>query len=293
MEFDDIVSELRDEYKHIEMILITSPTERCGVTLVQRMFNAGHHSIIYGENYFVLFKMPVLFTERAKAFSRRCEIVSSTLNEFMSGARGIDASALQPNYASYIKERLRLFYKMLEFYQTESRTLGFAHWGFKCPLPKDIPIAPVFQLLPHRKFVVVDRDLRDVAKSLHSRWPAEYSDADAYRRLAQRWFVNRATLQRWTRVEREGTDRFLYINYEQWMENPGAVADALENTFNIPISRDEIKRRVNVHSSDAAVTRARALSDGGYYIPPRDLPAEAENWLAEGLELARASAGHD
>ena len=72
MELYSIVDELRHKYARIQLCLITAPTERCGITLIQRMINAGGECVIYGENPWLFFELPNLLLRYSKIGRASC-----------------------------------------------------------------------------------------------------------------------------------------------------------------------------------------------------------------------------
>jgi hypothetical protein len=136
MRLQDIIDELRREYAHVEFLWITAPTERCGITLLQRMFNAGKEAIIYGENTYLLYGLPVRLIGKFGVFESD-RVVSKYHSQSQDAAKrfnqspGIDGTLLSPDYAAYVKQVLGEFYRLCEFFQAESRKRGFGFWGIR------------------------------------------------------------------------------------------------------------------------------------------------------------------
>src|SRR5205823_5051355 len=100
---DDVIDALRREYAHVKFLWITAPTPRCGITLLQRMFNAGEEAIIYGENSFLLSGLPGSLAEMfmSPGFAVMSRKAEETAEKFFAGNRGMDGTTLWPDLAAY------------------------------------------------------------------------------------------------------------------------------------------------------------------------------------------------
>jgi len=277
MEFSEVIAGLREEYSHLRFILVTSPSPRCGVTLMQRMINAGGQCVIYGENMYFLYKLPsATFGYGVEGFSKKVEITRDTADRFFGGHRSMDASTLFPDYVRYVRENIRSFYRLVELYQEESQMRGANCWGIKCPMFEPGCARALLKLLPLPQMIIITRDLGAVARSWYARWPNELKHPEAFRTLGYRWAANKKFL------DAIQGDQVLHINYEEWMKNPDMVANSIEKTFGVRVAREEIERKINLPDNDPKVQVAQRRK-GGWYLPPQDLPPEADEWLQQGV----------
>src|SRR5262245_56783920 len=276
MEFDDVIAGLRKEYSHLRFILITSPSPRCGVTLIQRMINAGGQCIIYGENMYFLFKLPLATFGFAERFPYKLEVTQKTADRFFYGHRDMDASTLFPDYVRNVRENIRFFYRLLELYQEDSQMRGANCWGIKCPLT-ELDASALLKLLPlPQQMIIITRALGAVARSMYARWPHELKSPEAFRTVGYQFAANKKFL------DAIQGDHVLHINYEEWMENPDIVANSIEKTFGVRVAREELKRKINLPPVDPKVQVAQRQK-GGWYLPPQDLPPGADEWLQQGV----------
>lgn len=267
-----LIDELRREYAHLKFILITAPTERCGITLFQRMFNAGGQCLIYGENSWLLYRLPAMLLHENRFYSIKEPRVREFQRRFFFENRGLDGTLLFPNYPIYTKEVLRQFYRLLECYHTDSLRHGVKYWGMKLPFPKsDFQSLPTLRLLPSIEMVILDRNLDSIAKSLCARWPDEYSTEESFRRLGYRWMRNRIFLGRLV------GDKIVRVDYDQFLRNAGQTMELLEQTFGLKLERSVFTRKINVNAT---------LTANEKYIAPASLPPSASNWLADGVRQA-------
>jgi hypothetical protein len=283
MTLQAIIDELRQEYRHVGFFFVTSPTERCGITLLQRMINATGSAIIYGENGFLLFKFThQLIDYLDDKFDLKVSTTRSASEQFYGGNRGMDGTQLFPDFEKYAKEVLRTFYRLMEFYQIQSKNKGFDIWGIKCPLPAiHMDPIPLLQLLPRCRMIIVDRSLEQIARSHCARWPEYFTDQEGFYALGYRWMKNRILLKR------VHGKKILRIIYDDWMQNPDLVADQIEKTFDISVDRNQIREKINVQHGVMRPIPGAVRRRAGYYLPPADLPAGADAWLREGAEAAR------
>jgi hypothetical protein len=277
MEFSDVIAGLREEYRHLRFILVTSPLPRCGVTLMQRMINAGGQCLIYGENAYLTFKLPSQLFWFAERFPDKVEATRNTMERFFGGHRNMDATAFFPDYVRYVRENIRSFYRLVEFYQRESQMRGANSWGMKCPLAEPGCASALLKLLPPPRMIIITRDLRAVARSMYARWPHVLKDArETFRKMGYQWAANKKFL------DAIQSDQVLHIDYEEWIKNPDMVASSVEKIFGVRVAREEIERKINIHDFDPKVQVAQQRN-GGWYLSPRDLPPEGDEWLQQGV----------
>jgi Sulfotransferase family len=275
MEFSDVIAELREEYSHLRFILITSPSPRCGVTLIQRMINAGGQCVIYGENNFLMFKLPTTMLSFLDPY--KLEATRKTADRFFGGHRNIDATALYPDYVRYVRENIRFFYRLVEFYQEESQMRGANCWGMKIPLASPRWASALLKLLSLPQMIITSRDLGAVARSMYARWPHKLKNPEAFRTFGYSWAENKKFL------DAIQGDQVLHINYEEWMKNPDIVANSIEKTFGVRVAREEMERKINIHDFDPNIKVAQRQK-GGWYLLPQNLPPEADEWLQQGVQ---------
>jgi hypothetical protein len=279
MPLQSVVEDLRRQYRHLRFCFVTAPTERCGITLVQRILNTGRDTIIYGENPWLLYKFPTfLMAHCDDHFDEKKRVTDATRHTFLSGHRAMDATALFP--PTLTRETLRQFYHLLQSYQEDSEQHGAILWGMKCPIPDRTSARALFRLLPNPRVIALHRNLFDIARSMHTRWPAEYADADAFRRLGRRWRQNSGFLRRFS------GPNVLHINYGQFISNPMDTVTLLEKTLGVKVGRQELQRKINVDSQ----SQRRPPNDEDIYLSPVPLPAQAAEWLRQGMDEAATTA---
>ncbi len=273
----ELVDSLKDEYSHLCPIVILSPTQRCGATFMQRLFNAGGQSLIYGENFYLTEVLPRHIGDMLRHFDRKVNMTEKVFNRFMDGERGMEGTALFPDYRLYAEQVLMQFYQLLDFYHQESLRHGFTHWGIKYPI-RDLEGAKRFlMLLPDAKLLVITRDLQDVARSLYARWPEALPNTRAFTQFGKRWAAHTDFLQ-------TAPAEAFTIAYEQFVASPYDTLEQMEQYFEVRIDSRELSRRINIQDSDPRYTTQQHHRPeiNGYYIPPAELPKDATKALLMG-----------
>lgn len=211
-----------------------------------------------------------------ESFPKKVEITRNTADRFFGGHRNMDATTLFPDYVRYVRENIRSFYRLVELYQEETQMRGANCWGMKCPLTEPGCASALLKLLPLPQMIITTRDLGAVARSMYARWPHEFQNPEAFRTVGYRWAGNKKFL------DAIQGDQVLHIDYEEWIKNPDMIASSIEKTFGVRIAREEIERKINIHDFDPKVQVAQQRN-GGWYLSPRDLPPEGDEWLQQGV----------
>lgn len=265
------IEQFKRKYRHIRPIVILAPIQRCGSTLLQRMINAGGEAVIYGENFFLSESLPRSVGEIAGNVDQKTAITAPTMEKFLSGDRGMDATTLFPDYPKYAALVAKNFYEILDLYQKESEAKGFRHWGIKYQMRDARGAHNFLNLLPNVRLVTITRNLLDVAKSYYARWPEQLPNEQAFAQLGNRWRTHNDFL-------RQIKLPHLAIHYEAFMDDPEGYAKKLRDATGIAVSAEELTRKINIHEGDPAQSRAQT-KDGGLYLPPQELPDYAKRVL--------------
>jgi hypothetical protein len=267
------IDHYRNKYRHICPIVILAPIQRCGSTLLQRMINAGGEAIVYGENFYLAENLPRSVGDIAGSMQQKTALTAPTMEKFLGGDRGIDATTLFPDYPKYAALVVKSFYEILDLYQEESEAKGFKTWGLKYQMRDAGGAHNFLHLLPNVRLVTITRNLIDVAKSYYARWPEQLRDEQAFAQLAGRWKAHNNFLDQIKLPH-------LAIRYEAFMQDAEGHAKKLQEATGVAISAEELRRKINIHPGDPAERRAQAR-EGGHYLPPQELPDYAVRVLQE------------
>jgi hypothetical protein len=249
-------------FDQIKPAMITAPTARNGITLLQRLLNSSRQMIVYGENKHLCELLPQMVHLAHGVHVQNGPGIEKTRNRFLNETTEFWSSGLWPDTKMYLDLSVETFCRYIRLYQTCSERYGFKRWGIKHPFTNVAIFDRFYSLLPHGRFIYIYRNLFDVARSSKARkfikTPADFGN------LAQTW-------QESVRVVR-GTraDNLLVIKYEELLEQPQEWIARIESFIGITnIDPEVMKTKYNTF---------REPAEGGYsateYIPPESLSQE-------------------
>ena len=162
--------DLSAAYLEAAPIIVTSPTTRCGTTLVQRVLCASDNAIVYGEEIGRQFQaLTALFATQI----RYCENHQAKLDEDFARAIGGVLTDWRPSLAPPAQVLLRAwtdtYFQLPLALARFGSEIGRPIWGFKWPgCPIEL-ITAYLTLMPRAKVVYVMRNLVDALKSAKAR----------------------------------------------------------------------------------------------------------------------------
>lgn len=259
-------------------LLIVAPTQRCGTTLLQRLFNSTRHIIVYGENFVITEKIPRLLLGAHANSDVKTKNVRFALEKILSGEVDFDSSMLFPDYEGYLRVHEKNFRNFLAFYETCSKRYGFSRWGLKHQI-RDLRAFLFFlRVVPEAQYVFIYRDLLNVARSARARWPEQYQTPGEFRRLGRQWQQNLDAILRFR------GRHYLVLRYEDLIQDPDEKLRLLEDFTGIhDIDRTIMKSKINVSPILDQLSSEELRTT---YRPPEELKEEEiEALLAEGRDL--------
>lgn len=222
-------------------VIIVAPTQRCGSTLLQRLLNSTREMIVYGENFYMLQKLPDTLSGLHNNIPQRQDAIRRTTKLFMETDFDFEASSLFPDYEQYLGAARAGFYALIKFYGDYSKSLNFNHWGIKHQVRGPQGYLFLRRLLPQARYLCIYRDIRDVAKSAKARWPEQYTQLGAYQQLGMLWQENLKAI-----LSQRDQDNVLLFKYEDFIADPQPHLDRLEDFVGLTsIDRGVMERRVN------------------------------------------------
>ena len=177
-------------------IFIIAPSRRCGTTLLQRAINSSREAIIYGENFVFTEILPNIVKDINSNVQRKIENTTYAREKILSGDYDFDASMLFPEFEDYARlmaENLRNVYR---FYDQKSKTYGFKTWGIKYQIRRADAFLAFARFFPGARYILVYRNIMEVAKSEKARYPSLYQEANSFEKLAQVWSRNISLMRR-------------------------------------------------------------------------------------------------
>lgn len=264
-------------FEQIQPIIITAPTARNGVTLLQRLFNSSREIMIYGENAHLCEMFSALVY---KAFETHLNLgaqMEATRRRFLTETTEFWSSNLWPDTQGYSQLMVQLFRKAIEYYQFSSEQYGFSRWGMKYPFNSISYLDRFMSLVPQGRYVYIYRSLFDVARSSKSRkFTVTLAD---YQQLADTWSKSLEV------VHKTPLSNLLIIRYEELVQQPHMWIDRLRDFTGITrIDPEVMTRKFNTFSGSEQHGMAT-----GEYIAPTALTAEetAQLQLTAGPMLER------
>jgi hypothetical protein len=267
----NVLEELQAEFADIQPILILAPTTRCGSTLLQRAINERAQAIIYGENFIFLESAPIMVSSDVETINGKIRATAATLARFLGGEKGMDASALFPDYGAYRRLLWESFFRLAAFYRDRSRQYGYERWGLKHQITNLAGFHRFLQLIPRYASVTLYRDLVAVARSMQSRWPENLKTEAQCFAIGKRW---RQNLQYLMKLE---PGRNLVVRYEDLAADSEPCIARIEAHLGLALSRAAFAKKVNAHTFDPASGRA-----GEIYRAPTELPTSKIRALLDG-----------
>lgn len=258
-------------------ILVVGPTTRCGTSLLQRLLNSTGKIVIYGENFGFLQTLPDMIRNQARDGETKRKVISIA-REMLLDRTDFEASSLFPPLDDYIAGLTQAFHTLLGVYAADAAKLGFARWGLKHQIRGQSSFALLPRLIPEARYVMIYRDLLDVARSAKARWPGDFKGPEDYRRFARNWRDNLQTMR-----SLQG-DNFLLFRYETFAADPHAHIDRLEKFVELAgIDRAVMARRIN--DQPKYQLDAGGAADASYRKPATLQPGEVKLLLSESGEL--------
>lgn len=224
-------------------IIPVGSTQRCGTTLLQRLFNATRRAVIFGENFYFLQTLPGSIRKLHIDAQKRADATAQYRSLLTDTSVDFEASSLFPDYMKYLEVTRSGFYAICQFYQAQAAEMGFSRWGLKHQIIDTDAFRFTLQLMPDARYIGIYRNPIDVAKSAKTRWPDAYQALDAFRSLGQRWRDNTLLLH-----QMAGQDNAILLRYENFIADPDPHLRAIEEHTAFPdLDRRVLTNKVNDH----------------------------------------------
>lgn len=269
---ESLVAPLRRRFPKLAPILILAPSQRCGSTLLQRAVNQAGDALIYGENFLLAESAPTLLCgDDVGQLPRKARIARSALQAFLQGDKGMDGSALFPDYVAYRRLLVGLFYQIAAFYQDQSARNGYARWGLKHQIRDLAGFRHFIEFIPDFRAVTIYRDVVPVADSMATRWPRAMATGVQCLEFGRRWQRNLDYLLSLD------SERNLVLRYEDLVADPVVHVPRIESHLGVALSRSAFDKKVNTHGFDP-----HSGTPVERYVPPEPLDEQRRQAVVEG-----------
>jgi len=279
---EQFLAPLMAHFKDLAPILVLAPTTRCGSTLLQRAINLAEDAIIYGENFLFMEGVPrTLCGGALRDLVRNARVVKATQDAFLAGDKGMDGSALFPDYVAYRRQLVAGFYGLARFYREQAARAGYQRWGLKHQIRNLEGFRYFVDYIPDFRAVTIYRDVVAVARSIATRWPDQARTAEHCAVIGRRW---RDNLQFLLTLD---PPRNLVLRYEDLIAAPETYVPAIATHLGVRLSRDAFAKQVNVHGFDADAGKPL---EG--YVSPRPLAEAKRQAVVEAAAPLYAQLGY-
>ncbi len=255
----------------ISPILITSPCQRSGTTLLVRLLNSTSNSIIYGENaandiFFLINQL----THRKLFLSSDKSQRDTLLQSMLEGNVNQWIPDLLPKVDSYLNSLENAFLSHIRFFQDYSKKENREVWGVKQPGWTGGNVNVFRSCLPDSKVIYIYRDMKACLKS--AKGIQMVNSFDEAKVFLQGYLDSYNSV-----MQLPDSDRLLKIDFNELVDYPKKIITEIEAfTGAKNINQEILKIKVNTYFGDA---RSPQSNDG--YISPLALSNDEKNLIKE------------
>lgn len=206
----------------IDPILVASPTTRSGTTLLQRLFCSAPNTIIYGEFCAnELFMAVQLYLLKKQQLSMGQGYRKEQLSQVLSGEVDHWIPDLMPDPQEWLKELEKSTFSQFEYMKNYALQHGRPVWGMKMAGWNPHSLYQIMGLFPGTRLIYLIREAEDCLRSAKAMDMVGEENAPQF---LQSWTYNYTTVRQLIPSE-----RVLYVQYEELIQNPAVVIEKLES----------------------------------------------------------------
>lgn len=198
----------------LKPILLTSPTIRCGTTLLQRLLCSSENALIYGEEIAKDLEMQLqLFASRKMVYTHSHQRFAISLDRVIRGDTSDWIPDLMPEIGGYLDALHQGSFAPLAYCRRYAEQHGRELWGFKYPGWQPHLIRMLSDVIPGTRVIYIFRDLADCVRSAKA-WGGLHNEVDTQQFCAQ-WAGHMTFMQQW-----QQSRTVLMLKYEDLVEEP-------------------------------------------------------------------------
>lgn len=226
--------------QELKPVLVTSPTIRCGTTLLQRLLCSSSNALIYGEEIGKDLEMQLqIYASRKMVYSHSRQRFSSSLDSVMQGDTNDWIPDLMPDIDGYLEASRQGSFAGLDYCRQHALAAGRTIWGFKYPGWPPHLIHMFLETIPETRVIYILRNLADCLRSAKA-WGEIHSEEDM-KQFCEQWSVH----MQFMRQYRESAS-VLMLSYENLIEEPETVIQHLRDFLPFEnLSRDVLRHKIN------------------------------------------------
>jgi hypothetical protein len=250
-----------NKYLAAAPIIVTSPTARCGTTLVQRLLTASDNAFIYGEQVgHEIRTLTDLFMAELRFVESSSKGLDADFEKALAGTLSDWRPGLAPPGSVLLKAWVETYYQVPTTLAHHAAAIGRPIWGFKFPAYSRGLINAIMSMMPRTRVIYVYRNPYDALKSAKARRFVN-TNKDVATFCAQ-WATNTAEC-----ADLAKDERVLFLKYEDLIEQREAHLQRIEaftGAKNMDLKAFDLK--INTYAG--ATAQGHAPSQ---YIEPAEL----------------------
>ncbi len=245
----------------LDPLIVTSPIQRSGTTLLQRLLCSAPNTLIYGEG--AAADLEFFLTVHAMKVQEQGmwrQVNQQKMERVLRGDVNDWILDLKPDAEGYLLALQKAAFAGAAYCRDFAIAHGHPVWGFKHPAWSPQTIKTLRRLMPRARLLII---VRELLPSLKSAKAQHMMDSDEQlRQLCQSWLNGMAYLR-----ELSGDPSVLFVHYEELIEQPEKTLAAV-SAFS---GANGMDRLVLEHKINIWPGRGFAGQAGDGYIPPAEL----------------------
>ena len=224
----------------LKPILVTSPTIRCGTTLLQRLLCSSSNALIYGEEIAKDLEMQLqLFASRKLVYSHSRQRFTSSLDNVMQGDTRDWIPDLMPDIDGYLEALHQGSFAPLAYCQQYAKQHDRELWGFKYPAWPPHLIRMLVNTISGTHVIYIHRNLLDCVRSAKA-W-GEINNETQLQHFCGQWAGHMKFIRQW-----QSPTPVLILSYETLIKNPELSIQQLCDFLPFEnLQRDVLRHKIN------------------------------------------------
>lgn len=255
--------------RELDPILVTSPTVRCGTTLLQRLLCSSSNALVYGEEIGKDLEIQLqLDMSRRLVYGHGRERFASNLDRVVGGDSNDWLVDLMPDLDDYLDAMREGAFAGLDACRRHAQAAGRSLWGFKYPGWSPQVIRMLADALPATRVIYIHRDLEATARSAKA-WHG-FQDPAQMQAFCAQWVEHMRFMQQWRQDH-----AVLVLSYEALVADPEQAIAQLRGF--LPFERIDaglLGRRINNNTEAGMSPHGHAA-----YIEPAALTPQEQAWV--------------
>ena len=231
--------------KELAPTVITSPIQRSGTTLLQRLICSSSNSIVYGDNcaneihmfinYYTVRALLLVQNERSWEDTRKA-VMHRDVNGWIPN--------LMPEMKGYHRQLAKSSFGIVKYCHKYAKSEGKDIWGFKNPGWNGPFLKLLKRFMPKCKIIYIFRDPIECVQSAKA--TSMVQNIEELEQFCQTWLDNFKSME-----GQFNRDEIMMINFEKMINDPSGYVDRISKfTGAEDIDIDVFEHRINTFSND-------------------------------------------